>query len=87
MFEDAGPLVGVDNVSAKPHYQVYTGDGTCTVTGLMGDATITIYDIAGRQIVRIYTPDEEFETSLEAGPYVVTINENGKNYNVKIIVK
>lgn len=87
VFEDAGPLVGVDNVSAKPHYQVYTGDGTCTVTGLMGDATITIYDIAGRQIVRSYTPDEEFETSLEAGPYVVTINENGKNYNVKIIVK
>ncbi|MDE6134199.1 MAG: T9SS type A sorting domain-containing protein, partial [Muribaculaceae bacterium] len=86
-FEDDGPLLGVENPSVKPLYRVYTGDGTCTVTGLQGDATITIYDIAGRQILRCYTPDEEFETSLEAGPYVVAISENGKNYNVKIIVK
>ena len=86
-LEDDRLLTGVGQTVGKPHYRVYTGAGTCTVTGLQGDATVTIYDMAGRQIVRCYTPDQEFETSLDAGPYVVTINENAKNYNVKIIVK
>ena len=86
-LEDDRIVTGVGQTDVKPHYRVYTGDGTCMVTGLQGDATVTIYDLAGRQIVRCYTPDQEFETSLEAGPYVVTINEKGKNYNVKIVVK
>lgn len=86
-FEDDRLVTGVDKTVAKPNYRVYTADGSCTVTGLQGDATVTIYDVAGRQIVRGYTTDPEFEASLSAGPYVVTINENGKNYNVKIVVK
>ena len=78
---------GIDDHTNTARYRVFTDVQSCTVTGLQGDATVSIYDVAGRQMLRRHTTANSLEAALPAGPYVVTINENGKNYNVKIIVK
>ena len=78
---------GLGDDTARPRYHVITDVQSCIVTGLQGDATVSIYDVAGRQMLRRHTTADSIEATLPAGPYVVTINENGKNYNVKIIVK
>lgn len=78
---------GLGDDTGRPRYRVITDVQSCTVTGLQGDATVSIYDVVGRQMLRRHTTADSLEAALPAGPYVVTINENGKNYNVKIIVK
>lgn len=74
---------GVDN----HEYRVYTGKRTATVTGLLGDAEVNIYNTAGMLTVRAETSDSTFTTELETGAYVVRIRENGKDYVTKIVVK
>ena len=78
--------VGAENV--KPSgYNIYTDNLSCTVTGLGGDAMVSIYTPSGMNIIRTHTPEPEFHVSLQAGIYVVVIRENGKEYSAKILVK
>ena len=78
--------VGAENV--KPSgYNIYTDNLSCTVTGLGGDAMVSIYTPSGMNIIRTHTPEPEFHVSLQTGIYVVVIRENGKEYSAKILVK
>lgn len=78
--------VGTGKVSTSG-YHIYTDNLSCTVTGLGGDAMVSIYTPSGMNIFRTHTPEPELHVSLQSGIYVVVIRENGKDYSTKILVK
>ena len=78
--------VGTGKVSTSG-YHIYTDNLSCTVTGLGGDAMVSIYTPSGMNIIRTHTPEPELHVSLQSGIYVVVIRENGKDYSTKILVK
>ncbi|MCH5329261.1 MAG: T9SS type A sorting domain-containing protein, partial [Coprobacter sp.] len=80
-------FTGIDNVQQESGYRVYTGQQTCTVTGLQGNAQISIYAASGMLMMRhqVYTAD--FTTGIRPGVYIVRIRENNKEYVTKIVVK
>lgn len=78
---------GADNAMGENGYKVRTSRGTCTVSGLKGDATVTVYTAAGVQCHREHTKASKLTIRLEAGFYILKIRENGKDYATKIVVK
>lgn len=78
---------GADNALADEGYKVRTGRGTCSVSGLKGDATVTVYTAAGVQCHREHTAAPALTIKLETGFYILKIRENGKDYATKIVVK
>ncbi len=71
----------------RSHYDIFTDNGTCVITGLQGNAAINIYTPNGVNIIRTHCSDFSFSTSLREGFYLVVISENNKDYSAKIFVK
>ena len=55
---------GIDDHTNTARYRVFTDVQSCTVTGLQGDATVSIYDVAGRQMLRRHTTANSLEGRL-----------------------
>lgn len=83
----SNPPTGIGQGMSDGGYRVYTDTGTCTVTGLKGNAIISIYAPDGKLLRREHTGAERFTTDLAPGSYVLKIRENGKDYVTKIVVK
>ena len=81
-------VTGAEDVEKNhPDYRVYTGKRTMTVTGLQGDAEISVFSPSGMLVVHAETSDDSYTAELNTGAYIVTIREGGKDYSTKIVVK
>ncbi|MDE7159651.1 MAG: hypothetical protein K2O24_02215 [Muribaculaceae bacterium] len=78
---------GMDTGLADNGYNVYVTDRTCTVTGLHGDSTVSIFTANGVKMTQQHTHAPSFSLDLESGVFIVTIHENGKDYVSKIMVQ
>lgn len=68
-------------------YRVYADNCSCIVTGLHGDAVISIFTPNGMKVTQTHTTENSFRAELQTGVYIVTIHENGKDYTSKIMVQ
>lgn len=75
------------NQADKPDYKVTTRHGECTVSGLMGNAEILVYNLSGILMKHQTTTAPEITFYLPDDIYIVKIVENGKEFISKIIVK
>ncbi|MDE7160977.1 MAG: LamG domain-containing protein, partial [Muribaculaceae bacterium] len=68
-------------------YGVHVDGNTCTVTGLHGDAIVSVVTPNGLSIMSQHTQTPTLSVYLEDGVYIVTIQENRKKYSSKILVQ
>ncbi len=77
---------GIGSASAGD-YGVTVDNHICTVSGLAGDATVSIYTPNGLNLINQQVSTPTFSTYLETGVYIVAIHENGRKYTSKIAVQ
>lgn len=87
-YNNDKPTGSDDTMAPGAHeYRVYTDNRTIRITGLQGDAEISIFNTSGMLVARDRTDRPEYTTHAEPGYYVVKIRENEKDYVTKIFVK
>ncbi len=79
-------ISGTESV-CRPGYRIFVEDLQCIITGLKGNAMVSIYTPNGVNILRTHTSEPTLEVSLQEGVYIVVIREIGKDYSAKILVK
>lgn len=67
-------------------YAVATDGNECIVSGLRGDAEVSIFSPNGVKVYGARTSDSSVTIPLEDGFYIVVINENGRRFTSKIAV-
>lgn len=65
-------------------YKIVVDDGSCTISGLRGNAIVNIFNVSGMNIVNMETRESTLSLTMERGVYIVVIRENGKEYTSKI---
>lgn len=69
------------------NYPVTVENGICTISGLQDGAEIVLYDIQGRIAVHETCYDDQYQTPLHPGTYLVKIIKQKKEFVTKIIVR
>lgn len=80
-------IVGINQVINDSPYTVETAAKAILVKGLKGDATVSIFKPNGILVLSQHITESNFKALVESGYYIVTINENDKEYSVKVGVK
>lgn len=85
--EDEKDISGTAETLDAHEYKIFTGHRTATITGLQGDAVISVYTTSGALILREHSTNPTFTTEIASGVYVVDIHENNKDFSTKIVVR
>ncbi|MGL5317621.1 MAG: T9SS type A sorting domain-containing protein, partial [Bacteroidales bacterium] len=81
------PTVSQDAVSEKSKYYVTTDGNQVVVHNLSGNERMMIYSLNGQVIRNEEVKSTKYSTRLDAGIYIIRVNQNGQEYSSKFIVK
>ena len=67
-------------------YAVLVDENTCMVTGLQGNAAVSVFTPNGLMLINTHTSESGLSFDLADGIYIVIIRENGKEFTSKIMI-
>lgn len=65
-------------------YKIEVDNGSCTISGLQGNAVVDIFSVSGLNVMSMHTGEPTLTLTMEKGVYIVVIRENDKEYTSKI---